>query len=121
PITEQTLPTLLDDLSERGMLESTLVVWMGEFGRTPKINKDISRDHWPQCYTVLLAGGGVKGGYAYGKSDAHAMFPDEYPVRPEDVAATLYYLMGIDPESEIRDKNDRPLAIAGRPVLDVVA
>ena len=68
-ITEQTLPTLLNDLDERGLLETTLVVWMGEFGRTPKINANISRDHWPQCYTTLLAGGGVKAGYVYGASD----------------------------------------------------
>ena len=121
PITEQTLPTLLDDLESRGLLETTLVVWMGEFGRTPKINANVSRDHWPQCYTVLLAGGGVKRGYAYGKSDAHGAFPDEHPVKPEDLAATLYYLLGIDPESEIRDRNDRPLVIAGKPVLEVVA
>jgi hypothetical protein len=120
PITEQTLPTLLDDLEERGLLEETLVVWMGEFGRTPKINANLSRDHWPQCYSVLLAGAGVKRGFIYGKSDANAMFPDENPVRPEDLAATIYHLLGINPESEIRDRNDRPLAIAGRPVMEVM-
>jgi hypothetical protein len=121
PITEQTLPTLLDDLSDRGLLDETLVVWMGEFGRTPKINANASRDHWPQCYSVLLAGGGVKGGFVYGKSDSHGAFPDEHPVPPEDLAATIYYLLGIDPASEVYDRNDRPLAIAGRPILDVVA
>ena len=63
PITDQTLPTLIEDLDQRGMLDETLVVWMGEFGRTPKINKNASRDHWPQCYSVLLAGGGVKKGF----------------------------------------------------------
>ena len=120
PITEQTLPTLLDDLSERGLLDETLVLWMGEFGRTPKINQNASRDHWPQCYSVLLAGGGVKGGYVYGKSDAHGAYPDEKPVPPEDLAATVYYLLGIDPASEVYDRNNRPLAIAGRPLLDVV-
>ena len=121
PMTEQTLPTLLDDLEDRGMLDDTLVLWMGEFGRTPKINENTSRDHWPNCYTVLLAGGGVKRGYVYGASDAKAMFPDEHPVRPEDLAATLYYLLGIDPASEIHDRLDRPLPIGGRPVVDVVA
>ncbi|HZL90369.1 MAG TPA: DUF1501 domain-containing protein [Pirellulaceae bacterium] len=121
PITEQTLPTLLDDLDERGLLAETLVVWMGEFGRTPKINANASRDHWPQCYSVLLAGGGVKGGFVYGKSDTQAAFPDENPVRPEDLAATVYYLLGIDPAREIRDRSDRPLAIGGKPVLDVFA
>lgn len=121
PITDRTLPTLLDELSERGLLDETLVVWMGEFGRTPKINDNKSRDHWPQCYTALLAGGGVKGGYVYGSSDAHAMYPDEYPVKPEDLAATVFYLLGIDPASEIRDRNNRPLPIGGKPLLDVMA
>jgi len=121
PITDQTLPTLLDDLEDRGLLDETLVLWMGEFGRTPKINKNESRDHWPQCYTVLMAGGGVKRGYTYGSSDAHGMYPDEDGVKPEDLAATLYYLMGIPPDTEIRDRSDRPLAIAGNPILDVIA
>ena len=121
PITDQTLPTLLDDLAERGLLEETLVVWMGEFGRTPQINKNASRDHWPRCYTALLAGGGVKGGYVHGKSDARGMYPDEYPVKPEDLAATLFYLLGIDPAQEIIDRNDRPLVIGGHPLLDVIA
>ena len=120
PITEKTLPTLLDDLDERGLLQDTLVVWMGEFGRTPKINKDISRDHWPQCYTVLLAGGGVKRGFTYGSSDAKAMFPDEHPVRPDDLAATVFQLLGIDPQAEVQDRANRPLVIAGRPVTDVM-
>lgn len=119
PITEKTLPTLLDDLDERGLLQDTLVVWMGEFGRTPKINANASRDHWPQCYTSLLAGGGVKHGYVYGKSDRHGMYPDEHPVKPEDMAATIYAALGIDPATEIRDRNNRPLAIAGKPVWDV--
>jgi hypothetical protein len=120
PMTEQTLPTLLDDLSDRGMLDDTLVVWMGEFGRTPKINANISRDHWPFCYTVLLAGGGVKRGYVYGASDANGMYVDEHAVKPEDLAATIYHLMGIDPASEVYDRNNRPLAIGGNPVLDVM-
>jgi hypothetical protein len=121
PLTDKTLPTLLDDLEVRGLLEETLVLWVGEFGRTPKINKEESRDHWPQCYTALLSGGGTKRGYVYGKSDAHATYPDEHPVKPEDLAATLYYLLGIDPSSEIRDRNNRPLVIGGRPVLELVA
>lgn len=121
PITNQTYPALLDDLEQRGMLNDTLVVWFGEFGRTPKINENISRDHWPQCYSVVLAGGGVRRGFVYGASDARGAFPDEHPVRPEDLAATIYQLLGIDPHSEVRDRANRPLAIAGRPVLDVFA
>ena len=121
PITDQTLPALLDDLEERGLLDETLVVWMGEFGRTPNINKNESRDHWPQCYTTLLAGGGVKGGYVYGKSDAHARFPEEKPVKPEDLAATTFQLLGIDPGTEIYDRDHRPLIIGGNTVDDVIA
>jgi hypothetical protein len=121
PITDQTLPTLLDDLEDRGMLEDTLVLWMGEFGRTPKINKNVSRDHWPQCYTALLAGGGVKRGYVHGASDANGMYPDKHPVRPEDLAATMYTLLGIDPRNEVRDAGNRPLVIAGKPVTDIIA
>jgi hypothetical protein len=121
PRTEETLPTLLDDLEERGMLDDTLVVWMGEFGRTPKINANVSRDHWPFCYTVLLAGGGTKRGFVYGASDANGMYVDEHAVKPEDLAATIYYLLGIDPAAEIYDRNNRPLAIGGNPVLEVMA
>jgi len=121
PITEKTLPTLMDDLEQRGLLDDTLVVWMGEFGRTPKINANASRDHWPNCYSVLLAGAGVKKGFIYGKSDDKAQYPDEHPVKPEDLAATIYHLLGIDPNSEIRDRNNRPLFIGGKPVLEVMA
>ncbi len=120
PITDQTLPVLLDELEERGLFDETLVVWMGEFGRTPKINKNESRDHWPQCYTVLLAGGGVKRGFIYGSSDARGEFPDEHPVRPEDLSATMYHLLGIDPATEVYDTADRPLVISPGKVLHEV-
>ena len=122
PITEQTLPTLLYDLEQRGLLDETLVVWMGEFGRTPKINGNISRDHWPHCYSVLLAGGGVKRGFVYGRSDKTGSHPAEHPVTPDDVAATIHYLMGIDPRSEIVDAQGRPIMISsGQPIMEVVA
>jgi hypothetical protein len=121
PITDQTLPTLLDDLEDRGLLDETLVVWMGEFGRTPEINKNLSRDHWPQCYTTLLAGGGVKGGYVYGESDELAKFPARNPVKPEDLAATIFQLLGIDPATEIYDRNNRPLVIGGDTLHDIFA
>jgi len=121
PLTDQTLSVLLDDLEERGLIDDTLVVWVGEFGRTPKINDNASRDHWPQCYTALLAGGGVKRGYVHGASDAQGMFPAKHPVRPEDLAATLYMLMGIDPATEVHDLTGRPLSIAGKPVTEVIA
>jgi len=122
PITNQTLPVLLTDLEERGLLDTTLVVWMGEFGRTPKINENVSRDHWPGCYTVLLAGGGVKRGYIHGASDKNGARPARDPVRPEDLAATMFHLLGIDPGQEVMDANNRPLVIAaGKPVFDVLA
>jgi uncharacterized protein (DUF1501 family) len=122
PMTEQTLPTLLIDLEERGMLEETLVVWMGEFGRTPQINKNASRDHWPQCYTVLLAGGGMKKGFVYGASDKTGSYPAEDPVRPDDVAATIFAALGIDPHSEMRMATDRPVAASdGRVISEVFA
>jgi hypothetical protein len=120
PITEQTLPTFLRDMDERGLLESTLVVWMGEFGRTPKINDNISRDHWPQCYTTLLAGAGVKRGFVYGASDKDAVYPARDPVRPDDLAATMFYLMGIDPHTEVYDAQNRPHLIGGDVVRDVI-
>jgi hypothetical protein len=122
PITDQTLPTFLNDMDERGLLEDTLVVWMGEFGRTPKINDNASRDHWPQCYTVLLAGAGVKRGFIYGASDKTGSLPAENPVRPDDLAATIYYLLGIDPHTEVMGVGDRPLVIAdGKPVMGVMS
>jgi hypothetical protein len=122
PLTDVTLPALLEDLDQRGLLDRTLVLWMGEFGRTPRINESSSRDHWPDCYTALLAGGGVKGGFAHGASDSSGAFPARDPVRLEDLAATLYYLLGIDPHIEIRDASGRPLQIAeGQPVMEALA
>lgn len=122
PLTDQTLPTLLLDLDERGLLDETLVVWVGEFGRTPKINKNVSRDHWPTCYSALLAGGGVKRGYVHGASDKDAAFPARDPVRPDDLAATMFHLLGIDPATEVRDAGGRPLPIAaGEVVHDLIA
>ncbi len=117
PLTDQTLPTLILDLKERGLLDETLIVWMGEFGRTPKINDNISRDHWPQCYTVLLAGGGAKRGFVYGTSDKQAAYPDKDPVLLDDLTATVFALMGIDPHTEIRDKLNRPLPVSAGKIV----
>lgn len=121
PLLDQTLPTLLNDLDDRGLLDSTLVVWMGEFGRTPKINGNISRDHWPSCYTVLLAGGGAKRGFVHGESDKNAAYPDRDPVQLDDLAATMFQLLGIDPHFELRDRLNRPRPISpGKPVFPVM-
>jgi hypothetical protein len=122
PITDQTVPTLLEDLDTRGLLDQTLVVWMGEFGRSPRINKQAGRDHWPQCYTVLLAGGGIRRGFVYGSSDKNGGFPATDAVRPDDIAATMFHLLGINPHSEIRDALNRPLPIAqGDPIAALIA
>ena len=107
-----TLPTLLNDLDERGLLDDTLVLWMGEFGRTPRINNLAGRDHWPQCYTVLMAGGGVKRGFAYGASDRTGAYPSSGAVRLDDVAATVFELLGVSAETEVRDTFNRPLPVS---------
>ena len=122
PAIDQAIPALLIDLEQQGLLDTTLVVWMTDFGRTPKINANISRDHWPHCYTVLLAGGGTKRGFVHGSSDETGSHPATNPVTPDDVAATIYYLMGIDPRSEVMDAQGRPIMISsGNPIMEVVA
>jgi uncharacterized protein (DUF1501 family) len=122
PMTDRTLPALLTDLEDRGMLGDTLVVWVGEFGRTPKISSNGGRDHWPQCYCAVLAGGGMKKGFVYGASDKIGAYATVGQVRPEDLAATMFEALGIDPETEIRDKLNRPLPIArGKPVKELFA
>jgi len=122
PRTDQTLPVFLNDLERTGLLDETLVVWMGEFGRTPKINDNISRDHWPNCYTVLLAGGGIHRGYVHGASDKNGAYPDHDPVRPDDLAATMFHQLGIPHDIEVRDQLNRPLPIAaGRPIRAILS
>ncbi len=99
PPAEQAFAALLEDLSQRGLLESTLVLWMGDFGRTPTINKDAGRDHWPQCYSVVLAGGGIRGGQVIGESDAIGAVPKDHPVTPADIHATVFAALGYDPHA----------------------
>ncbi len=117
PITDRALPALLEDLDQRGLLNETLVVWMGEFGRTPQIGNNPrfardGRDHWPQCYSAVLAGGGVQGGMVHGASDRIGAYPASNPVRPDDIAATMFHCLGIDPATEVRDPLNRPLPIS---------
>ena len=97
PPMEHAFAALLEDLAERGLLESTLVVWMGDFGRTPTINKDAGRDHWPRCYSMVLAGGSIRGGMVLGESDGHAALPRNHPVTPADIHATVFTALGYDP------------------------
>ncbi len=108
PRTDQAFAALVSDLAERGLLEKTLVVNTGEFGRTPIINKDAGRDHWPSAYTTVLAGGGLKSGLVYGASDKKGAFVADLPVHPCDVLATLYHQLGIQPDLELQDTFSRP-------------
>jgi hypothetical protein len=117
PPLDRAYSALLADLHDRGLLDETLVVTTGEFGRTPKINAAAGRDHWGACYSALLSGGGVRGGQVYGKSDAQAAYPTENPTRPEDLLATLYNALGLPPSTEILDRENRPHPIAtGTPI-----
>jgi uncharacterized protein (DUF1501 family) len=122
PPSDQAFSALIEDLAARGLLDSTLVIWIGEFGRTPRINANSGRDHWPNCFSVVLAGGGVKGGTVYGSSDRVGAYPDTNPVSPGDLAATIFACFGIDPETEIRDVTGRPYRLAdGQPLHELFA
>jgi hypothetical protein len=117
PPTDQGTAALLEDLSARGLLDETLVVWMAEMGRTPRINGGAGRDHWSFCYSIVLAGGGVRGGRVYGASDRVAAYPSTDPVGPADVAATIFHCLGVDPRGEVTDQQGRPLVVsAGKPI-----
>ena len=120
PPMDRSFTALVNDLEERGMLESTLVIGMGEFGRTPKINATAGRDHWPDCYSITLAGGGVRGGYIHGASDSIGAYPIDQPVTPGDLAATIYWRFGIDPNAEMLDETGRPHRLAeGKPIREL--
>jgi hypothetical protein len=117
PPRDQSFSTLIEDLEARGLLESTLVVALGEFGRTPRINRNAGRDHWPDCFTVMLAGGGVTGSAVYGASDNIGAYPALDPVTPADLAATIFWRFGLDPATEIIDQTARPYRLAeGEPL-----
>jgi uncharacterized protein (DUF1501 family) len=123
PTLDQTLSALIEDLSDRGMLRDTIVYCGGEFGRTPKINKNAGRDHWARSMAVLLAGGGFKGGYAHGTTDVQGMAPASDPVTPDDVSATLFHCLGIDPHHELTTPTGRPVQLfrEGRVVEKLLA
>ena len=119
---DRAFSALIEDLQDRGLLDSTLVISMGEFGRTPKINPDAGRDHWPDCYHAVLAGGGVKGGLIYGASDKVGAYPTSNPVTPGDLATTLFSRFGLDPAAEIFDRTGRPYRLAeGQPITGLFA
>src|SRR5262249_43992811 len=112
PMLDQSLSALLDDLNQRGLLAQTLVLVMGEFGRTPKINAQAGRDHWGLCQSVLLAGGGIWGGQVFGSSDRTGAYPASDPVDPVDIHATAYFCMGLDAEQTVYDQLGRPYPIS---------
>lgn len=120
PSFDRAYSALLDDLTDRGLLDDTLVVVTGEFGRTPKINKNAGRDHWCACYSSVLAGGGIRGGSTYGSSDAHAAYVKDLPVRPEDISATMLHAFGFAPEAEVMHPTGRPArSSSGHAVTDL--
>jgi uncharacterized protein (DUF1501 family) len=108
PFLDRAVSALLQDLVERGRFDSTLVIVTGDMGRTPRINAKAGRDHWPQCGFCLLAGGGIKQGLVYGASDASGAYVKDLPVSPGDLAATVYQLVGVDPEMMVTDMTGRP-------------
>jgi uncharacterized protein (DUF1501 family) len=111
---------LMEDLSQRGLLDETLVAMYGEFGRTPLLNSTQGRDHWGMVQSAVLAGGGIQGGQVYGSSDKDAAFPASNPVSPEDMLATIYYSLGIDPRAELRDLLGRPhRVVEGTPLTSL--
>jgi uncharacterized protein (DUF1501 family) len=122
PRCDQGVAALLEDLHQRGLLDTTLVVLVGEFGRTPKISrgaKAIGRDHWPNCYSAMLAGAGVRGGTVYGASDHTSAYVKDHPVSPEDFAATLYHALGIDPATRLSPDGFTRPASTGEPVMAI--
>lgn len=112
PRMDQAYSALLEDLHDRGMLDDTLVVWMGEFGRTPRINGNGGRDHWSPVFSLALAGGGIRGGVVHGQSDRVGAFPIDGRVSPEDLTATIFHTLGYAPDTEMRDSLNRPLPIS---------
>jgi hypothetical protein len=126
PILDKALSALLEDMGQRGLLKETLVVATGEFGRSPRLGVSTSgntnapdgRDHWPYCYTALVAGGGIRGGELYGKSDETGSSPQEDPVHPTDLTATIYYSLGIDPgQMVLNDLNQPRELVKGSPLI----
>jgi hypothetical protein len=123
PPADAALSALIEDLEARGMLDDTIIAWVGEFGRKPQITAaNAGREHWPYCYSGILAGGGIAKGAVYGASDRHAAYPSRNPVSPQDYAATILHQMGISPDDTLLDRENRPHRIStGKPILDIVA
>jgi len=120
PWMDQAYSALLTDLSDRGLLDETLVLWVGEFGHTPKFNARAGRDHWGQCFSIALAGGGVQGGVVHGASDDRAAYPIAGRVEPRDLMATVFHCLGYSPDTELHDTTGRPLPISRGRVIEQV-
>jgi hypothetical protein len=125
PPLDQAVSALLDDLDARGLLDDILVLMLGEFGRAPKLStqgsaKDVGRDHWAPCFFGLFAGGGVRGGQVIGKSDKTGAYPATNPYSPDDVGATVYHLLGVDPAAEVRDRQNRPVQLNRGTVMEAL-
>jgi arylsulfatase A-like enzyme len=118
PIMDAAYSALLEDLHQRGMLDETLVVWCGEFGRTPRHNPGSGRDHWGHVFSAALAGGGIRGGVVHGASDRMGGHPKDGRVEPQDLWATVLDRMGIEPETEFRDPQGRPFPTSRGRVIE---
>jgi hypothetical protein len=120
PMMDMSFSALVEDLDQRGMLDETIVAWVGEFGRTPKFNKKAGRDHWGRVFSVAFAGGGVRGGVVHGSSDARGAEPESGRVEPKDIAATIFHCLGYRPETEMYDSVGRPFRISqGRVISEI--
>jgi hypothetical protein len=120
PIMDQAFSALLEDLEQRGLLEETLVVWFGEFGRTPRFNANGGRDHWGRCFSLALAGGGIRGGVVHGVSDKHAAEPVESAVTPADLHATIFHCLGYAPDTQLYDAQGRPLPLSRGKIIEPI-
>jgi uncharacterized protein (DUF1501 family) len=120
PMMDRAFSALITDLDARGMLDETLVVWFGEFGRTPRFNGNGGRDHWGHVFSLALAGGGVRGGAVYGASDRHAAYPADGRVEPRDLIATVLDRLGFAPDAELRDTEGRPFPASRGSVIKAI-
>lgn len=120
PIMDQCYSALIEDLDQRGLLDETLVVWMGEFGRTPRFNANAGRDHWGNVFSLALCGGGIRGGVVHGQSDSHAAYPVSGIVEPADLCATVFHQLGYTPDTMLHDQLGRPIPLSRGRIIQAV-
>lgn len=120
PMMDQSFSALISDLDDRGLLDETLVVWVSEFGHTPKINANAGRDHWGNCFSIAMAGGGIRGGMVHGESDSHAAFPVTGIVSPADITATIFYCLGYSPDTTLHEQTGRPFPLSRGKVIEEI-